>query len=152
MTTAAHIIGQLRHGQAVTNEAGLGGPEMDACYETVIRQIAEAPDPQARIREIADLLEKDMAARAVKCPAFPDWCIETGPHDDHVSRWIQIVDTQGETLVDAKVLYFSGSKPIIGINGSDFTATEARTKAAELRQFADQVEELAGHADKAAGR
>jgi len=64
MTTAAsvdatQIIEQLKAGQAATKKAGLGGPEMDACYEEIIRQIAEAPDPKARIREIADLITRE---------------------------------------------------------------------------------------------
>lgn len=56
---ANQIIEQLKAGQAATNKAGLGGPEMDAFYEEVIRQIAKAPDPQARIREIADLITRE---------------------------------------------------------------------------------------------
>ncbi|MGW1617762.1 hypothetical protein [Streptomyces sp. NPDC002172] len=148
---AARIIDQLRSGQALATKAGLGGPEMDATYDVIIRQIAEATDPKARMREIVDLLERDRAHTS-KCSVFPDWCGETGPHDDHVSRWVEVVDTKGETLIDAKALFLSDSKPIVGISGSDFTPAEARAKAAELRKFADQVEELAGHADKAASR
>ncbi|MET9083721.1 hypothetical protein ABZX77_17810 [Streptomyces sp. NPDC004237] len=53
---AARIIGQLRNGQAFADSVGLGGPAMDDAYETLIRQITDAPDPKSRMREIAALL------------------------------------------------------------------------------------------------
>ncbi|WP_026179112.1 hypothetical protein [Streptomyces hokutonensis] len=53
---AARIIEQLEANHAASTTAGLGSPELDAFHNRVVELIAQAPDPQLRIRELADLL------------------------------------------------------------------------------------------------
>ncbi|MGW4876577.1 hypothetical protein ACWEPI_08475 [Streptomyces sp. NPDC004262] len=152
MTTAAHtsIVAHLKAQQAATHEAGLGDSNTDAYYETVIRIVSESPDPKATVAEIAQVLTREYNRPSSKCRQFPDWCIETGPHYDHVGQDITIASPQGDTVLDARILYLSGGTPSVCISEGDFTPTQARHAAAELRQFADKVEALAEHAEKAA--
>ncbi|MET9056784.1 hypothetical protein ABZX99_03065 [Streptomyces antibioticus] len=60
-TAANRIIGQLRAGQAAGTAAGLGSPNWDAFHDLLVELIAEAPDPKARVCEIADLLTSHRA-------------------------------------------------------------------------------------------
>ena len=64
MTTAAiadatRIIERLEANHAASNAAGLGSPALDAFHREVVQAVAESPDPQACIREIADLLASE---------------------------------------------------------------------------------------------
>ncbi|MFG3099581.1 hypothetical protein ACGFZL_03435 [Streptomyces sp. NPDC048182] len=54
---AANIIKQLRADQAAGTAAGLGTPDWDAFHDLLVELVAEAPDPKARVCEIADLIE-----------------------------------------------------------------------------------------------
>lgn len=147
-TPAAGIIAQIHANADAANKAGLGGPAMDAFNAEVIRLLSESPDPKATIGELAQLLHLQ-PAHTTECRLFPAWCIEVGPHYDHISADVKVIDTEGEDVIDARILYFSGSTPTVSIGQSDFTADEARMKAAELRCFADRIDELSGHVDKA---
>ncbi|WUR65306.1 hypothetical protein OG873_11750 [Streptomyces violaceus] len=53
----------------------------------------------------------------------------------------------GSELLDARLLDFSGSDPVIGLSETDTDAAEARAKATELRRFADELEILADKVD-----
>ncbi|MPY37263.1 hypothetical protein FNH09_40480 [Streptomyces adustus] len=53
---ADRIIGQIRAHQAAATAAGLGSTNWDAIHDLLVRLISEAPDPQLRVREIAELL------------------------------------------------------------------------------------------------
>ena len=55
---ADRIIGQLNANHTANIAAGLGSPALDDLHALVVRQIAEAPDPMFRMREIADLLDE----------------------------------------------------------------------------------------------
>jgi hypothetical protein len=57
--TAAQIIEQLGANHAASTAAGLGSPQLDAFHREVVQAVAESPDPQACIREIADLLASE---------------------------------------------------------------------------------------------
>jgi hypothetical protein len=150
-TPAERIIGQLKANADAANKAGLGSPAVDAFNAKVIRLISGSPDPEATIGELAQLLGRE-PVRTTNCRLFPAWCVATGPHYDHVSADIKVIDTKGEDVIDARILYFSGSTPTVSIGQSDFTADQARMKAAELRGFADRIDELSGHVDKAKGQ
>lgn len=148
MTTesAERIIAQIKANADAADKAGLGGPAVDAFNAEVIRLVSESPDPDATIGELAQLLAQEPST-TTKCRLFPAWCIETGPHYDHVSADAKVIDTKGEDVIDARVLYLSDTSPIVCIGQSDFTADEARTKAAELRCLADRIDELATHVE-----
>lgn len=150
MTTAPaeRIIAQIKANAEVADKAGLGGPAVDAFNAEVIRLVSASPDPEATIGELAQLLGRE-PIRTTSCRLFPAWCIEAGPHYDHVSADVKVIDTKGEDVIDARVLYLSDSSPIVCIGQSDFTADEARMKAAELRGFADRIDELAAHVEAA---
>lgn len=147
-TPAAGIIAQIHANADAANKAGLGGPAMDAFNAEVIRLVSESPDPEATIGELAQLLNRE-PTHTTECRLFPAWCTSFGPHYDHVSADVKVIDTEGKEVIDARVLYLSDSTPTVCIGESDFTADEARTKAAELRCFADRIDELSGHVDKA---
>ncbi|MDW4904439.1 hypothetical protein RB628_03570 [Streptomyces sp. ADMS] len=104
-------------------------------------------DRKARVTFSADGAREHTEPAA--CTAY-NWCTETGPHYDHASAEATITDTRGEEVIDAHLLFNSGSSPIIGISGSDFTPDQARVKAAELRRLADTVDALAAKAQFAA--
>jgi hypothetical protein len=77
------------------------------------------------------------------CIIHPDWCTETGVHDDHFGAVHAVVGNDGRDLLDARLLDFSGSNLVIGLGETDTDAAEARAKAKELRKFADDLETLA---------
>lgn len=147
-TPAAGIIAQLKANADAANKAGLGSPALDAFNAKVIRLVSKSSNPEATIGELAQLLHRE-PIRTTNCRLFPAWCVETGPHYDHVSADVKVIDAEGEDVVDARILYLSDTSPIVCIGQSDFTADEARMKAAELRGFADRIDELSGHVDKA---
>lgn len=147
-TPAAGIIAQLKANADAANKAGLSSPALDAFNAKVIRLVSASPDPEATIGELAQLLHRE-PVRTTNCRLFPAWCVEAGPHYDHFSADVKVIDTEGEDVVDARILYLSDSSPIVCIGQSDFTADEARMKAAELRCLADRIDELSGHVDKA---
>lgn len=68
MTIAATIIEQLEANHAASNAAGLGSPELDAFHNLLVELVAEAPDPEFRIREIADLLAREHGQSAKARP------------------------------------------------------------------------------------
>lgn len=147
-TPAAGIIAQIQANADAANKAGLGGPAMDAFNAEVIRLLSASSNPDAAIGELAQLLHLQ-PTHTTECRLFPAWCIEAGPHYDHVSADVKVIDTEGKDVIDARVLYLSDSNPTVCIGQSDFTADQARMKAAELRGFADRIDELSGHVDKA---
>ncbi|MGY3683115.1 hypothetical protein ACVWXU_006738 [Streptomyces sp. TE33382] len=53
----------------------------------------------------------------------------------------------GRELLDARLLDFSGSDPVIGLGETDTDAAEARAKAKDFRKFADDLETLADMMD-----
>ncbi|MGX9887326.1 DUF6907 domain-containing protein [Streptomyces sp. NPDC002276] len=56
---AARIIEQLEANHAASNAAGLGSPALDAFHREVVQAVAESPNPQACISQIADLLASE---------------------------------------------------------------------------------------------
>ncbi|MER7838467.1 hypothetical protein ABTY98_21895 [Streptomyces sp. NPDC096040] len=63
LSPAAHrIIGQLNANHTANTAAGLGSPALDDFHNLVIELIAEAADPKARMREIADLIASHRTA------------------------------------------------------------------------------------------
>ncbi|MFE1961547.1 DUF6907 domain-containing protein [Streptomyces sp. NPDC059479] len=58
----------------------------------------------------------------------------------------------GRELLDACLIDFSGSKPVIGLGETDTSAADARIKATELRRFADELEILADKVDLSTNR
>ncbi|UIX29561.1 hypothetical protein [Streptomyces sp. GQFP] len=64
MRTAATIIEQLEANHAASNAAGLGSPELDAFHNLLVELIAEAPEPEFRLREIVDLLAREHSMSA----------------------------------------------------------------------------------------
>lgn len=83
------------------------------------------------------------------CTVHPDWCTETGAHDAHIGARHVVMGNDGSELLDARLLDFSGSNPVIGLGQTDTDAAEARSKATELRRFADGLETLADSLDTA---
>jgi hypothetical protein len=81
------------------------------------------------------------------CAIHPDWCTETGVHDAHVGARHVVMGNDGRELLDARLLDFSGSEPVIGLGETDTDSAEARAKATELRRFADELEILADKVD-----
>ncbi|MGW1614910.1 DUF6907 domain-containing protein [Streptomyces sp. NPDC002285] len=81
------------------------------------------------------------------CTIHPDWCAESGVHDDHIGAAHVVLGNDGSELLDARLLDFSGSNPIIGLGETDTDAAGARAKAKELRKFADDLEILANAID-----
>ncbi|MEU0244910.1 hypothetical protein ABZ192_11370 [Streptomyces sp. NPDC006235] len=81
------------------------------------------------------------------CAVHPDWCTETGVHDDHFGARHVVMGNDDRELLDARLLDLSGSDPVIGLGETDTDAIEARAKAKELRRFADALEALADTMD-----
>ncbi|MFB7114029.1 DUF6907 domain-containing protein [Streptomyces sp. NPDC056291] len=81
------------------------------------------------------------------CTVHPDWCTETGDHDAHLGARHLVMGNDGKELLDARLLDFSGSEPVIGLGETDTGAAEARAKATDLRRFADDLETLADKLD-----
>jgi hypothetical protein len=81
------------------------------------------------------------------CTVHPDWCTEIGVHDDHFGARHVVMGNDDRELLDARLLDFSGSDPVIGLGETDTDAVEARAKAKELRRFADALETLADTMD-----
>ncbi|MGW6736297.1 DUF6907 domain-containing protein [Streptomyces sp. NPDC055013] len=81
------------------------------------------------------------------CAVHPDWCTETGVHDDHFGARHVVMGNDNRELLDARLLDFSGSDPVIGLGETDTDAIEARSKAKELHRFADALEALADTMD-----
>ncbi|MFF5345366.1 DUF6907 domain-containing protein [Streptomyces althioticus] len=81
------------------------------------------------------------------CTVHPDWCTETGVHDDHLGARHVVMGNDDRELLDARLLDFSGSDPVIGLGETDTDSIEARAKATELRRFADALEALADTMD-----
>lgn len=73
------------------------------------------------------------------------WCTETGQHDDHTSEFVTLPSAKADEpdYLDAHLLHFAGSRPIIGVGSADLDAEQARMEAAKLRAFAEQLETLA---------
>lgn len=69
------------------------------------------------------------------CAVHPDWCTETGVHDDHFGARHVVMGNDDRELLDARLLDFSGSDPVIGLGETDTDAIEARAKAKELRRL-----------------
>ncbi|MET8027706.1 DUF6907 domain-containing protein [Streptomyces avermitilis] len=86
------------------------------------------------------------------CTVHPDWCTETGNHNDHFGALHTVMGNDGQELLDARLLELSGSKPFVGLGEMDTNAAEARVKAAELRRFADELEILADKVDASTSR
>ncbi|MGW6904835.1 DUF6907 domain-containing protein [Streptomyces sp. NPDC054940] len=81
------------------------------------------------------------------CTVHPAWCTETGVHDDHFGARHVVMGNDGRELLDARLLDFSGSDPVIGLGETDTDPAEARVKAANFRKFADALETLADKVD-----
>ncbi|MFF1679453.1 DUF6907 domain-containing protein [Streptomyces sp. NPDC058256] len=81
------------------------------------------------------------------CAVHPGWCTQTGDHDDHFGALHTVMGNDGQELLNTHLIDLSGSKPVIGLGGTDTTAAEARVKAKELRRFADELEILADKVD-----
>ncbi|MFD5483788.1 DUF6907 domain-containing protein [Streptomyces hawaiiensis] len=81
------------------------------------------------------------------CTVHPDWCTETGVHDAHLGARYVVMGNDGRELLDARLLDFSGSEPVIGLGETDTDSAEAHAKAIELRRFADELEILADKVD-----
>ncbi|WP_329598753.1 hypothetical protein OIE43_29905 [Streptomyces pseudovenezuelae] len=81
------------------------------------------------------------------CAVHPEWCTETGVHDDHFGARHVVMGNDDRELLDARLLDFSGSDPVIGLGETDTDAIEARAKAKDLRRFADALEALADTMD-----
>lgn len=64
MRTAATIIEQLDDVHAEMTATGLGGPAVDDFHNLCVELIAEADDPEYRLREIADLITSRRAETA----------------------------------------------------------------------------------------
>ncbi|KMS71092.1 hypothetical protein ACM01_28645 [Streptomyces viridochromogenes] len=86
------------------------------------------------------------------CTVHPDWCTETGVHDAHNGARHIVMGNDGRELLDARLLDFSGSHPVIGLSETDTDAAEARVKATEFRKFAAELEILADKVDAITGR
>ncbi|MEU8700327.1 hypothetical protein AB0C61_22200 [Streptomyces sp. NPDC048680] len=85
--------------------------------------------------------------RQQPCTAHPDWCTEAGVHDAHLGARHVVMGNDGRELLDARLLDFSDSQPVIGLGETDTDAAEARAKAQDFRKFADDLETLADMMD-----
>ncbi|GGZ21377.1 hypothetical protein GCM10010300_76390 [Streptomyces olivaceoviridis] len=89
---------------------------------------------------------RDLGDRQL-CTIHPDWCTQTGDHDDHFGVLHAVTGNDGRELLNAWLIDLSGSQPVIGLGETDTDAAEARVKATELRRFADKLEILADKMD-----
>lgn len=111
----------------------------------ILPLINQAPSPEAALAAYGQLLGEGIASIvAGRCTVYR-WCVETNYHFDHTGADHTVSSlSRDEPLVYAHLLHLSGSKPIIGLQGEDLDADQARSKAAELRKLADTVDEMAG--------
>ncbi|MFJ9637259.1 hypothetical protein [Streptomyces sp. NPDC101178] len=111
----------------------------------ILPLINQAPSPGAALAAFGQLLREGIASIvAGRCTVYR-WCVETNYHFDHTGADHTVSSLcRDEPLVYAHLLHLSGSKPIIGLQGEDLDADQARSKAAELRKLADTVDEMAG--------
>jgi hypothetical protein len=74
-----------------------------------------------------------------------DWVDADGRHFDHVGRTYSIpgVRVPEDPEIWADFIHVSDSTPKIGFMGADLTPEQARVKAREMRQFADELDVLA---------
>ncbi|MGW1609444.1 hypothetical protein ACWCQZ_08600 [Streptomyces sp. NPDC002285] len=128
----------------LTRTQGTATPATEKFMDEMALILSVSPDPTGTLDAIIDTLARDRVKNQ-GCRVYT-WCGETGPHYDHVSPDATVVDTLGDTVIDARILHLSESGPSISIGQSDFTPEQALTKAAELRRFADKVERLAEQA------
>ncbi|MBE4799950.1 hypothetical protein [Streptomyces caniscabiei] len=97
-----------------------------------------------------------LADEPALCHVYPGLCTtrdgeqfddvdENGRHIDHGSDAIGVpgLEVEGDPEIWANFIHLSASTPKIGFMGHDLTPEQARTKARELRQFADELDDLA---------
>ena len=75
-----------------------------------------------------------------------DMVDENGRHYDHGGNAISVpgLEVEGDPEIWAEFTHISAGKPPhIGLMGFDLTPDQARVKAREMRQFADQLDNLA---------
>lgn len=113
--------------------------------------INQAPDPAAALAVFGQLFRKELACIAATRSAAEGrctvhgWCVETGYHFDHNSSDHVVTSiSREEPLIYAHLFHLSTSKPVIGLQGDDLDAEQARAKAAELRKLAEAIDEMAG--------
>ncbi|MBE4789932.1 hypothetical protein [Streptomyces caniscabiei] len=101
-------------------------------------------------------LTRPRIAEPTPCHMYPGLCTtrdgeqfddvdENGRHIDHGSDAIGVpgLEVEGDPEIWANFIHLSASTPKIGFMGHDLTPEQARTKARELRQFADELDDLA---------
>jgi hypothetical protein len=83
------------------------------------------------------------------CPVYA-WCTEhAAEHIDHIGVPVVVPSPKHDEpdYLDAFLLHLAGGQPILAIGGADLTPAQARTEAARIRQFADQVDAMADALD-----
>lgn len=122
-------------------------------------QTAEAPRPRA------DQIDTNGArehAEPTPCHMYPGLCVtqdgedgdqvdQHGRHFDHGGKAITVPSARypNDPEIWAEFTHCSGSTPQIGFMSESFTPDQAREKAQQLRQFADDLDNLADRTEAA---
>ncbi|WP_370420381.1 hypothetical protein AB8O64_19880 [Streptomyces sp. QH1-20] len=153
MTTTSHspeVTRALRQLKDARSEAVARGASSTA-YVRMLDEIAELVINTGNPAEVGalvlDVLAKARANKSAEpCSVYP-WCAERGDHDDHIGAVHTITAANGDELICAHLLHLAGTKPLIGLEGADLNADEARVKARELRTLADGIVVMADALD-----
>lgn len=132
-------------------------PQVAAVGRRLYKRAAEAAG-----YTVTDTTREDQAAEPALCHVYGSLCTvrdgedgdqvdEHGRHYDHSSDTISVPDEDAprDPKIWAYLLHLSDSIPCVGFMGADLTPAQARIKAQQLREFADELDVLADQVDRA---
>lgn len=162
--TRSRILGQWNEVADLAKARGTHTPAVKRFHDEMALLLAVAPDPAATLDRLLQVFAREHAKNTPDaCHVYPGLCIvkdgengdsvdANGRHFDHGGRAITVPDSKcpEDPEIWAEFCHVSAGTPAhIGFMGSDLTTAQAREKAAQLRAFADEMDQLADQVDVA---
>ncbi|MDX2948176.1 hypothetical protein PV383_37295 [Streptomyces caniscabiei] len=168
VSAAYNILVGLDEMRRRAQDNGTYTPAMKAFMDEVTRLVATSPDPAATFDEVLNVISRERAKNTTQpCHVYPGLCTavdgedgnevdENGRHYDHGGDMHFVpgleIPGDGDPEIWAAFTHVSGGTPWIGFMGFDLTPEQARVKAQEMRQFADEVDALADQVETAVAK
>lgn len=162
--TRRRMLDQWNEVAELAKTRGVHTPAVERFHDEMALLLAVAPDPAATLDRLLLVFAREHAKNTPDaCHVYPGLCVikdgengdsvdANGRHFDHGGRAITVPDSKcpEDPEIWAEFCHVSsGTPPHIGFMGSDLTTAQAREKAAQLRKFADEMDQLADQVDVA---
>lgn len=161
--TRRRMLDQWNEFGELAKARGVHTPAVERFHTEMALLLAVTPDPAATLDRLLQVFARERAKNTpAACHVYPGLCTsqdgedgdqvdEHGRHFDHGGRTITVPDSKcpEDPEIWAEFVHISAGTPCIGFMGEDLSTGQAREKAAQLRKFADEMDQLADQVDVA---